>query len=93
MKIVVAAALAVLAAAPALAQTAPQAVTDAVTQAVRETATQAASEQVDKALGTTKAKDAKAAPGRTKEHEANYGKSIDHRMDDEFKGRGKKKNK
>lgn len=31
--------------------------------------------------------------GKTKEHEANYGKSSDHRMDDEMKGQGKKKNK
>lgn len=76
--------------APAAAQTA----TDAVTQAAKQAATQAAVDSINKTAGT--ADEGKAGQGKKPKKDKdgpNWGKSNDHRQDDEHGHKSKNKHK
>lgn len=74
-------------AAPAWAQSA----TDAITQAAKEAATQTAVDSIDKATGTKGADHDKKM--KKDKDGPNWGKSEDHRQDDDHGHKGKKHKK
>lgn len=94
MKSILAAAIAmvVLSGAPALAQS----VTDTLSTAAKQAATQAATDGLNKAAGTTADADrdrgdkGKHAKKNRDDHAPNWGKSEDHRRDDDHGHKGKK---